>query len=100
MMHVLLHRAIGKMRRHYPTVQPRVLMGDSSFQWVGRILKFSEILLAAARWYCDWVYKLGLILQAAKSGHVASAVKASPNLSSARLVKLRSHARAGNLGHE
>eukprot|EP00959_Pyramimonas_sp_CCMP1952_P044498 929874-Pyramimonas_sp.AAC.1 len=34
MMHVLIHRVIVKMRTLCPTVWPRVLMGDSSFQWV------------------------------------------------------------------
>eukprot|EP00959_Pyramimonas_sp_CCMP1952_P234904 4908298-Pyramimonas_sp.AAC.1 len=38
MMHLLLHRVICKMRRLYLTVQPRILMDDASFQWVGRRL--------------------------------------------------------------
>eukprot|EP00959_Pyramimonas_sp_CCMP1952_P062042 1296539-Pyramimonas_sp.AAC.1 len=59
MMRELLHRVIVKMRTLCPTVWPRVLMDGSSFQWVGKLFKFREILLAAVRWYCGQVLKLG-----------------------------------------
>eukprot|EP00959_Pyramimonas_sp_CCMP1952_P031444 659425-Pyramimonas_sp.AAC.1 len=52
MMHMLLHRVVSKMCRLYVTAQPRILMDDSSFQWVGRRLCECDVLLAAARWHC------------------------------------------------
>ncbi|CAK0800596.1 unnamed protein product, partial [Prorocentrum cordatum] len=63
MLRVLFTRVIAKMRRIYACIQPRVLMDDSSFQWMSRRLCESEVLLASVRRYCAEVYKLGLILQ-------------------------------------
>ena len=64
MMHLQLHGVISKLCRIYRTVQPRVLIRDFSFQWVGKRLAECNVLLAAVRWYCEQVFNAGLILQA------------------------------------
>ena len=101
MMHLLLHRIIVRFSRFYPTITPRVLMDDASFQWVSKRIDLADILLAAVRWFSHQVFKLGLVLQVSKSGFVATAARASSRVSSsARILKLRSYTHMRNLGHE
>ena len=101
MMHLLLHRVVAKCCTLFPTISPRILMDDASFQWIGSDLKSSGPLLGAVQWFSRKASRLGLLLQVAKSGFVASSVRAAAKIgSTAKIIRLKSHKHMRNLGHE
>eukprot|EP00959_Pyramimonas_sp_CCMP1952_P127338 2663285-Pyramimonas_sp.AAC.1 len=62
-MQLLLHRVIARLCALYSNIRPRVLMGDASFQWIGGSPRDSGPLLGAVAWFCQKVFRLGLVLQ-------------------------------------
>eukprot|EP00959_Pyramimonas_sp_CCMP1952_P273986 5727403-Pyramimonas_sp.AAC.1 len=72
MVHLLLHQPLLRMRDLYDTVVPRMLMDDAGFQWAGVDPKQSKVLFAAVKYSTQGAFELGLVIQAAKSGCVAT----------------------------
>eukprot|EP00959_Pyramimonas_sp_CCMP1952_P043047 900721-Pyramimonas_sp.AAC.1 len=101
MVHLLLHQLLLRMRGLYDAVVLRMLMDDTGRQWTGEDPKQSKVLFAAVKYFTQGAFELGLVIQAAKSGCVATtaAAKKVTALFVKRLrMKMYPHMR--NLGHD
>ena len=110
MLMVLLHRSLTATFSLHPSVLPRARIDDVSFQWVGARAgvtrarggrdSISELYIAV-RQFVDSVRPLGLVVQFAKSGFVASTQRARKRFATfASALKLAAKKAMRNLGHE
>ena len=110
MLMVLLHRSLTATFAIHPTVTPRALIDDVSFQWVGERAGVTRArgerdpiseLYRAVRRFVESVKPLGLVVQFAKCGFVASTKRARKRFAVyASALKLTAKKAMRNLGHE
>ena len=104
---VLLYRSLNLSVERFPSVEPRDLMDDVSFNWAGKRRQgkdpgdSSHVLAQAVQSFCHDIAPLGLRVQANKSGFVANTCAARDTF--ARHISqlgFRSKHGMRNLGHE
>eukprot|EP00959_Pyramimonas_sp_CCMP1952_P132032 2760558-Pyramimonas_sp.AAC.1 len=78
-----------------------MLIDDTGFQWTGEDPRQSRVLFSAVKYFTEGAFELGLVIQAAQSGCVATNAAAkkviTPFVKRPRM-KMYSHMR--NLGHD
>ena len=101
LMQVLLLRPLQRLKREFEFVVPRGLMDDVSFQWIGRLAKYAGVVFNAVTAFAGYTRQLGFLLQASKSGYLASSTEAARAVKSrAARLKLQAFRTARNLGHD
>ena len=76
-------------------------MDDVSFQWIGSLAKYAGVVFNAVTAFAGYTRQLGFLLQASKSGYLASSTEAARAVKSrAARLKLQAFRTARYLGHD